>query len=134
MSTDLQIHVVKPPLERAQVIEFLGAQLGSKHFSWTAVARGQHVVDQFADPDSTWSRVTESPSIRIGELDWGEGAEYTHAIRRLIGEDMPALDEALIGNILAAYPDDSPYKGVDKTDLQTFLEAHFGLPAFYVAW
>lgn len=135
MAADLHIHVFEGIAE-TDLAMFNSGTFGSK---WFGSCSGNRSIDCF-------SRIADTPNVWIGEVSWlkaalsGDEASYipdaVAKISELIGEDLPVLDDALIGKILAALesPNDTGYGLANQTTVQEFLTQHKGKPVFTVSW
>ena len=137
MGCDLTIHVFEG-ISMLDIRKFFANHLGSKYFN---LGFGR-------DYDGTlFERMTETPSIPIGEMSNLKAAltgdvgtyipESLDQIQDIIGEDLPVIDDELIGKIEAAmgYENTTSYTiEEDKESVTKFLEQHRGKKVFTVCW
>jgi hypothetical protein len=115
--------------------------IGSKYFNPRTLSERDLLGDSSR-------RVMDTPNVWIGEVSWLKAAlfdggteEYVpttvQAISDMIGEDLPVLDDDLIGKILGAFdaPNQTPYRLADTPGaLRSFLNEWKGLPVFTISW
>lgn len=140
MAADLSIHVLEGVTEDDLSV-FFSHTLGSKHCK---------LFEKFpeqAAQDKAWSAVSESPSVWVGEVSWLKAdlldakeefvPDIVGQVHEIIGENLPEIDDALIGKIHGAFFKSKPhtlYKVAEKEYVMKFLEEHRGKRVFTVSW
>ena len=162
MAADLHIHV----FEEGQLTEedfriFFHNCIGSK---WCPITNAetdedfaaifqQDMEDAKAKPslsERKWQEVhpklTKCPDVWIGSVSWlkadllDDGDTYipstVGAVSDIIGEELPVIDDELIGKVKAAFelPNETTYRLADPGEVIAFLEQHKGKQAFTVSW
>lgn len=136
MAADLHIHIFEG-IEEATLAAFNSNTFGSKYFA-------PRTVGQKAN-DNSFEEVSRTPSIWIGSVSWLKAAllggnEYVpspvEAINAMIGEDLPLLTEEMKQKILSALDIENAtqYHIAEKSEVESFLNAHIGKPLFTVSW
>lgn len=139
MAADLYIHSAEGLTER-DLNCFFGTTVESKYF-------GEPSCPWQADNECVhWKRVMSTESVWIGEVSWLKQAflgdtyvpESVEAVRTIIGEDLPILDEQLRQRILEAIqrPNESApqYNIADPSNVDLWLQRHMGDRLFTVSW
>ena len=135
MAADLHIHIFEGITEE-DLADFNSHTLGSKYFDLRRPQRS--LLDNPAG---------ETPNVWIGEVSWlkaglfedGEQAYIPDTVReisRLIGEDLPVLDDELIKKIGDAFdlPNQTGYSLSEGEEVLAFLEQHKGKKAYTISW
>lgn len=134
MAADLHIHIYEGITEN-DLARFFSHVLGSKYFNMFTRNR--------AEGDY---KAGETPGVWIGEVSWLKAALFEDAenyipspvqiINDLIGEDLPVLDEDLLGKILAALeqPNSTQYCIAEPKQVELFLRQHMGKRLFTISW
>lgn len=123
MSTDMTIHVFEG-ITIGDVEAFFSNALGSQYFS-PIRARDYDARRVASD------HIEQTPSVCVGEMSWGDGDPQVVAIKHLIGDNLPVIDEALIGAVAKVYDDAHVLR--DERVLN-FLDQHYGKNVFTVNW
>ena len=137
MSADLQIHVLEGATE-SDLAKFNSNTFGSKYFNPVSIE-----TPCFEEP--WYKRITKTPSVWVGEVSWLKAALLggddfipmpIQAVDEAIGEDLPVIDEALIGRIEAAMGTENrtQYRIADPNEVLTFLRQHLGKQVFTLTW
>lgn len=138
MAADLYIHVFEGVTE-ADLAAFNGNVLGSKWFN-----------EDFSKPqewdEALHMRIHETPKVWIGEVSWLKAAMLddsetyipspVQAVFDLVGEELPVLDEDLLGKLLAALvlSNSMDYTVATPDEVGVFLWSHLGKRLFTVSW
>ncbi len=142
MAADLHIHILTNECTEEHCRAFRSNMLGSKDFrpGYDRVFEKLHDCDLF-------TLVGNTPQIWVGEVSWlkaalmeGGDEEFVPdpigAIYDIIGEDFPAIDDALIAKVKDAMllPNKTQYSLADAEKVLAFLEQNKGRKAFTVSW
>jgi len=145
MSADLHIHVLEGATEDDLAV-FFSNTMGSKWF--------RPVSGSTESP--SWNRVIRTPNVWIGEVSWLKAALFDDAeayipdtvqsISDIIGEELPIIDDNLIGRIIGEFNltnktekpdsvwDGKGYALANPYGVRSFLEEHKGKRAFTISW
>lgn len=142
MAADLHIHIYEG-IEEADMVSFFSNTLGSKYFNPQPAGH----ISKYTDPTSSWSKVSDTPNIWIGEVSWlkaslieGGTHEYVPStvktINEAIGEDLPELTDELIEKICAAFDleNTTGYNLATADKVRPFLEEHRGKKVYTISW
>jgi len=138
MAADLHIHVfAEGELTEAHFRNFFSNHLVSKYFNPMAGAKAF---------DEGYEAVADSDNVHVGEVSWlkagltGDSGTYVPdtigEISKIIGEDQPVINHALIGKIKDAFAlaNDTEYSLSSEENVIKFLEDNIGKRAFTVSW
>ena len=140
MAADLHIIIAGEQITEEVLAVFFSSTFGSKYFN------PGNLQPTRSDSDRYFELVSEAPQIWIGEVSWlkaslfGEAEEFiprtVGTISELIGEDLPVLDDELIGKILAAFdlPNATSYSLNEKEKVAEWLEQYKGQKVFTCSW
>lgn len=134
MAADMHIHVLEGITEKELAL-FFSSHVSSKHFSGLQ----SNPCDEKTREELT-KKIDCMPNIWIGALNMFDAddaiLDTVGAIEETIGEDLPVIDEALIGKIVAAFGrDNNPdYPVANPNDVHQFLESWKGKRVFFVYW
>lgn len=138
MAADLKIHVFEGITEEDLKV-FSSDTLGSKHFSFG-------VKTDWDAWDQVYYKIAATPSVSLGEVSWlkaaifEDGEKYVpqalELIQRIIGEDLPIIDNELIEKIVEALDTDNKtgYSLTNAEPVKKFLKTHKGKKVFTVSW
>lgn len=122
MSVDVRLHIFEGVTEE-ELAKFCYHDVGSKHFSLSkdvSVKEWNEIYEKVADTDN----------MLLEEVSWSD-SETLKRIKAIVGEDLPVIDDALIGTIEKAI--DSPNPNYFKK-LVPWLRARTGKRCFIVVW
>lgn len=135
MAADLHIHIKDETITEDVLKGFFASSMGSKYFDINN--RGF---------DKGYDIVSRTVQIWIGEVSWLKAAltedpetfvpPTVQQVSDLIGEDLPVLNDELIGKILKAFdaPNSTGYSLAKKEDVEKFLLENKGKQVFTVSW
>ena len=138
MAADMHIHVLTDKFTAEDFKLSQSNVFGSKHFN---LARCRD--DGF---DDATIKMIETPNVWVGQLSTlkaalsGDPDSYipdpVGRVGTIIGEDLPVIDDKLVGEIRAAFELDNAtsYNISNGEEVIAFLESHRGACVFTVNW
>jgi len=163
MSADLHIHIYEG-LTKNDMEAFFSNVLGSKYCPLSPMfekfekeeeptqeelsAAFEHTCRTHSHEDFTklWEKFSHTPNVWVGSVSWlkagltGDSDTYipqpVEVVSDIIGEDLPIIDDELIGKIRAALrlSNDTGYQVASEPSVVAFLERHRGKQVFTVSW
>lgn len=142
MAADMNIHVLEGDCTESDLVDFFSSTFGSKHFGRRGIGCGPAW-------DAAYKKIAKTPSVHVGEVSWlkaavtGDSEEFVpnvvQAVSKVIGEDLPVVDETLIDRIGSAWgtkPNAAAkdYDVADRDTVVAFLREHMGKRVFTVSW
>lgn len=147
MAADLHVHVKTDDVSEEDLASFFSNTLGSKYFSPLTIGQGGSFEEKYGE-GSPHKRVSDTPNVWIGEVSWLKQAVFeveeghyvpdiVQAVNEIVGEDLPVIDDELIGKFQQAFADAKAhefYDTVQEAKVIEFLDSHRGKPVFTVSW
>jgi hypothetical protein len=141
MAADLHIHVFpEGGLTEEDFANFFSHSLGSKWFNLGS----RDYFDK--EVEASRNKVMETENLWVGEVSWLKAALFgdedtfvpgpVAQVNGIIGEDLPIIDDALIGRIREALrvANTTSYEVSREDEVVAFLELHKGKRAFTISW
>jgi hypothetical protein len=142
MAADLHIHVLTDEFTEEHCRAFRSNILGSQDFrpNYDKQFERERGCDLFTLAENT-------PQVWVGEVSWlkaaflkGGDEEFVpdpiRAIHKVIGENFPVIDDALIAQVKAAMflPNKTQYSLAGADEILGFLAQNRGRKAFTISW
>lgn len=139
MAADLHIHIFEGLTEEDMKI-FFSNTIGSKYFDEESTEKTENLYDQ------TYDKIAKTSSIWVGEVSWLKAALFEDSenfipstvehIDKVIGEDLPIIDDELITKIISAFDleNKTRYELAKKEEIENFLINNKGKRIFTVSW